>query len=129
MQKKFIELPEKKTVIAMLEKPHTIEDELNNVDKKVGFILHRLDFLFGRNKPSNPYFKSVAKCSEEDSFDINIGRKIAGQKVDNRLHKAMIKQYNRYINMLEDVISTLEQLRNEHITKSLQIEEEIRRNL
>ena len=122
MKKKFIELPEKKTVIAMMEEEHSVSEEILSANKKYAFILNKLDFIFGRSKLGNPYFKSKAIASEDDMFDAKIGREIAGQKVDYKYHKSMISQYNRYISLLEDMIDMLETLRNKHINKRRKIE-------
>lgn len=127
MKKKYIELPEKKTVIAMMDKKHSISEEISSVSKKYAFILNRIDFIFGRNKSNNSYFKSKAIALEDDVFDVKIGREIAGQKVDYKYHKSMISQYNRYILLLENMIDTLENLRNKHIDKRRKIENDMKK--
>lgn len=127
MNKRFIELPEKKMVIAMMEKRHTILEEILPASKKYAFIFNRLDFIFGRKEPSNPYFKSKAIASEDDVFDAKIGREIAGQKVDYKYHKSMICQYNRYILLLEGMINALEELRNKHISERRKIENNMKK--
>jgi len=127
MKKKFIDIPEKNKVIAMMEEKHSIIDEISNMSKKCAFILNRIDFMFGRKGSSNPYFKSEAVAYSPDTFDIKTGRKIAGQKVDYKYHQSMIKQYNRYIELLKDIIDTLERLRNEHISKRIKIVNNMKR--
>lgn len=121
MKKKYVELPEERTVIAMMDKKYSVANELENVSKKYAFILNRIDFIFGRKDSGNPYYKSEAVADENDEFDIKIGREIAGQKVDYKYHKSMIKQYNRYILLLENMIDMLEKLRNKHIDKRRKI--------
>lgn len=127
MKKKFIELPEERTVIAMMEENHTVVKELEKTSKKYAFILNRIDFMFGRKDSGNSYFKSEAVADKNDLFDINIGREIAGQKVDYKYHKSMVKQYNRYILLLENIIDTLENLRNKHIDKRRKIENNMKK--
>lgn len=127
MKKKYYELPEERTVIAMMEKKCSVANELENVSKKYAFILNRIDFIFGRKDSSNPYFKSEAVADENDEFDIQIGREIAGQKADYKYHKSMIKQYNRYILLLENMITALENLRNKHITRKRKIESNMKK--
>lgn len=127
MKKKFIELPEKNTVIAMMENKHSVANEVKTVNKNYEFILNRLDFVFGRKESSNPYYKSKAVADGDDTFDVKTGRKIAGQKADYKYHKSMIDQYNRYILLLENMIDTLEKLRNKHIDKKRKITDNMRK--
>jgi len=127
MKKKFIDIPEKNKVIAMMEEKHSVIDEISNASKKYAFVLNRIDFMFGRKDSTNPYFKSEAVAYLPDTFDVKTGHEIAGQKVDYKYHKSMIKQYNRYIGLLEDIIDTLERLRNEHIAKNRKITKNIRK--
>lgn len=127
MKKRYIELPEERTIIAMMEEKHTVAKELEKVSKKYAFILNRIDFIFGRKGSSNPYFKSEAVADENDSFDVKIGQEIAGQKVDYKYHKSMIIQYNRYILLLENMIATLENLRSKHISKKRKIESNMKK--
>lgn len=129
MKKKFIELPEKNTVIAMMENKHYISEEIKTVNKNYAFILNRIDFIFGRRESSNPYYRSEAVACEGDGFDVKIGRDIAGQKTDYKYHKSMIDQYNRYILLLESMIDALEKLRNKHISKKIKIKNNMKKFL
>lgn len=127
MKKRFIELPEKNTVIAMMENKHSVANEVKTVNKNYEFILNRLDFVFGRKESSNPYYKSKAVSDGDDTFDVKTGREIAGQKADYKYHKSMIDQYNRYILLLENMIDTLEKLRNKHIDRKRKITDNMRK--
>lgn len=127
MKKKFIELPKENTVIAMMENKHSIADEVKTVNKNYAFILNRIDFIFGRKESSNPYYKSTAVATGDDVFDAKIGREITGQKTDYKYHKSMVAQYNRYILLLENMIDTLEKLRNKHISKKRKITENMKK--
>ena len=127
MKKKYIDIPEKKTVIALMDKKYTVTEELESFNKKIAFILNKLDFMFKQNESSNPYFKSKAVAHESDEFDVKVGREIASQKVDYKYHNSMIKQYNRYIDTLENIITTLELLRNKHISKSRKIKSKMKK--
>ena len=127
MKKKFIAIPEKNKVIAMMEEKYSIIDEIKKSNKKFAFVLNRIDFMFNRKDSSNPYFKSEAVAYSPDVFDIEIGREIAGQKVEYKYHRSMVTQYNRYIGLLEDIIDFLERLRNEHISKSRKITDNMKR--
>lgn len=127
MKKKFIDIPEKNKVIAMMEEKYSIIDEIKKSNKKFAFVLNRIDFMFNRKDSSNPYFKSEAVAYPPDVFDIEIGREIAGQKVEYKYHRSMVTQYNRYIGLLEDIIDFLERLRNEHISKSRKITDNMKR--
>lgn len=127
MKKRYVELPEKNTVIAMMENKHSIADEVITVNKNYAFILNRIDFVFGREESSNPYYKSKAVANGNDVFDIKTGREIAGQKTDYKYHKSMVDQYNRHILMLENMIDVLEKLRNKHIEKKRKIKDNIKK--
>ena len=127
MKKKFIELPKENTVIAMMENKHSIADEVKTVNKNYAFILNRIDFVFGRKESSNPYYKSTAVADVNDTFDAKVGREIAGQKTDYKYHKSMVDQYNRHILLLENMIDTLEKLRNRHIDKKRRITDNMKR--
>ena len=123
MNKKFIVIPEKKTVIAMLEKNIALVDELKNVNENFAFILNRIDFIFGRTKSSNSLFKSYAKCVDTDTFDESISKKIASKKVETKFHTSMCKQCNRYIRFLEEMIDALKEIRYLHETVLKEIKE------
>jgi hypothetical protein len=125
VKKRFIEIPEKKMVIAMLDKKYSAVDEVKRINHRAAFILNRTDFIFGRAPLANSYFKSIARCNGNDTYDRKIGRNIARRKVDYKYHKSMANQYNYYIRLLEDIIAMLEQLRNEHIQERLHIESEM----
>lgn len=127
MKKRFIELPEKNTVIAMMEKKPSIIKEIESANKGYAFVLNKLEFMFGRKESSNPHFKSEAVAHDGDEFDIKIGRQIAEQKVDYKYHKSMVSQYNRYISLLENIITALENLRNKHISKKRKIENNMKK--
>lgn len=127
MKKRFIELPKKNTVIAMMEEKPSIIKEIESVNKSYSFVLNKLEFMFGRKESGNPYFKSKAVAHDGDEFDIRIGRQIAEQKVDYKYHKSMVSQYNRYISLLENIITTLESLRNKHIGKKRKIENSMKK--
>lgn len=129
MKKKYIELQEKNTVIAMMDEKPSIIKEIEDINKNYAFILNKIDFIFRCSKSSNPYFKSKAVAQAGDIFDIRIGKKIAGQKVDYKYHKSMVDQYNRYILVLECIITALENLRNKHIGKKIKIENSIKKFL
>lgn len=127
MKKRFIELPERNTIIAMMEKKPSIIEEIKGVNKSYAFVLNKLEFMFGRKESSNPYFRSEAVAHDGDEFDIKIGREIAEQKVDYKYHKSMVSQYNKYILLLENIITTLENLRNKHISKKRKIENSMKK--
>lgn len=127
MKKRYIELPEKNTIIAMMENKHSIANEVKTVNKNYAFILNRIDFIFGRKESSNPYYKSTAVADRDDVFDLKTGREIAGQKTDYKYHKSMIDQYNRHILLLENMIDILEKLRNKHIDKKRKIADNMKK--
>lgn len=127
MKKRYVELPEKNTVIAMMENRHSVADEVKTVNKNYAFILNRIDFVFGRKESGNPYYRSTAVSDGDDTFDAKIGREIAGQKTDYKYHKSMVDQYNRHILLLENMIDTLEKLRNKHIEKKRKITDNMKK--
>lgn len=127
MQKKFIEEAENQCVIAIMKDCNTAKDETRETNPKTGSILDMLDMAFGQDMAANTTYKGVAKCSGGDVFKPETGHVIAGQKASHKYHKSMAKQYNRYIAMLEDTVTVLEQLRNIHIKKSLNIEENLKK--
>lgn len=127
MKKRFIELPDKNTVIAMMEEKYSITKEVEKVNKNYAFIVNKIDFIFGRKESSNPYYKSEAVAHNGDEFDVKIGREIAGQKTDYKYHRSMVDQYNRYILLLESMIDTLEKLRNKHISKKMKIKNNMKK--
>lgn len=127
MKKRFIELPGRNTVIAMMEKKPSIIKEVESANKKYAFVLNRLEFMFGQRESSNPYFKSTAVAHNGDEFDVETGREIAEQKVDYKYHKSMVNQYNKYISLLENIITVLENLRNKHISKKRKIENNMKK--
>lgn len=127
MQKKFIEGTENQCVIAIMKDCNTAKDETRETNPKTGSVLDMLDMAFGQDKAANTDYKGIAKCSGGDVFNLETGRVIAGQKASHKYHKSMAKQYNRYITMLEDTVTALEQLRNVHIKKSLNIEENLKK--
>ncbi len=127
MQKKFIEETENQCVIAIMEGCGTAKDETRNTNPKTCSVLDMFDMAFGQDTVANTSYKGVAKCSGGDVFNLETGRLVAGQKASHKYHKSMVKQYNRYIHMLEDTVTVLEQLRNIHIKKSLNIEENLKK--
>lgn len=127
MQKKFIEEAENQCVIAIMKDCDTAKDETRETNPKTGSMLNMLDMVFGQDTAINTTYKGVARCSGGDVFNLETGRVIAGQKASHKYHKSMVKQYNRYITMLEDTVTILEQLRNIHIRKSLNIEENLKK--
>lgn len=127
MQKKFIEEAENQYVIAIITDCNTAKGEARETNPKTGSVLDMFDMAFGQDTAANKTYKGVARCSGGDVFNLETGRLIAGQKASHKYHKSIAKQYNRYINMLEETVTTLEQLRNIHIKKSLNIEENLKK--
>lgn len=127
MQKKFIEEAENQCVIAIMKDCNTAKGEARETSLKTGSVLDMFDMAFGQDTAADTTYKGVARCSGGDVFNPETGRVIAGQKASHKYHKSMAKQYNRYIAMLEDTVTVLEQLRNIHIKKSLNIEENLKK--
>jgi hypothetical protein len=127
MKKKYIEQPENRKVIAMLQERQEVIDEVSNYNQKMADILYIIDEIVGKQTSKNPTYKSCAICDDRDEFDVKIGRKIAADKVDLKYHTAMTKKYNRYIGMLEDIIIVLEGLRNVHLQKRLLAEDDLQK--
>lgn len=55
----------------------------------------------------NKYFKAygVAKCSPEDTFDAERGKRIAMAKAENQIYLDALRHIEPYVNNMNDVIS------------------------
>lgn len=89
-------------------------DSRLNLDEKwlLGWMLShntRFDIVYGG--------KGVARCSDDDAFDVNTGKIIASAKADKQLHRQMARCYDDVIGQLEDVLDEAKRLKACHEDK------------
>lgn len=97
---KYVQIPEKKMTIAILE--NCRYDAAVKIAKVVG----RTDSLcFNPEKylMANS-FRAIAKCSPEDAWDAEVGKAVAKAKVMKKYYKAYDKRLDAFTNDLNDAM-------------------------
>lgn len=69
--------------------------------------------------------KGVARCSDDDAFDVNTGKIIASAKADKQLHRQMVHCYDETIRQLENVLAETKRLKACHEDKIRRCEDVI----
>lgn len=73
-------------------------------DEKFGYIRYH---NFAYDVAMNSRYKATARCSPEDTFDENIGKQIAFDRLQIKYWVAYNKRINRIINKVSNIIDSL----------------------
>ena len=64
------------------------------------------------NCPSSSYFVGVAKCSPEDEFDVEVGKRLAAARMLKKYYKTKLRMLNDAAEWLDKKMISLEDLMN-----------------
>lgn len=111
--KKFISKPENMVTIGFANEPCDLSDEINKINgvsENVKMVLHRLLNLSSQGRVWNHGihdFKSVARCSDDDTWNEETGRKVADARNKMKFHDYRLRQLGRMLDLLFDVDDAL----------------------
>lgn len=102
---RYIQLPEKKMTIAILE--NTRYSAVSKIAKAIG---NTKSLCFDPDRYVMPNsFKAIAKCSPEDQWDADVGKVVAKAKVMRKYYKS----YDKMLDMFsKDIMNLLEGVDN-----------------
>ena len=125
MKKIYIDKNKRRVVVNLHDK-ETVQDELKRLDENLFDLINSIKFP-NKNKDEEKVFTGIAKCQDSDYFDENVGLDIAECKAYYKYHKSMVNEYNEKIIYLNKTIRHLEELRNLHIRKHINIDNYLKR--
>lgn len=125
-KKNFIVKPESKRVIAAIQKPVSVlEDLKKNSSHITSKVVMQILLTYDIEKSTNSNYKAIACCDERDEFDEKIGKKIASKKCDAKYHMRKVKQYKRILKILEQISNEIHHIYYSHSAKLKKIEQEL----
>lgn len=132
MRKKFYVKPDDGVVVARYEVGHapSIDEEIFHGGKcceSTKDLMGNFSLLFTRKDLPIDSLKAIAVCDDEDSFDENAGKDIAGSKLDLKYHMKLAKQYERLLTVLIRAMGELNNLANYHWEKVKNIQDDLDR--
>ena len=117
---KFVVNPEKRTVAAVTY-PDRFDmiKEIYRAKQDVAILVEKVLRLSDETLPQfdcrfDYKFVGVAKCSEEDTFDVEFGKELAKHRALFRYHENVIRKYARARSLLEKADLYLEELIDKH---------------
>ena len=110
---KYYVVPEDKKIIAVLQNCEW--DALNKIEKMWG----NFDCMMSSRKymMKNQY-RVVVKCHEDDTFDVEIGKKIAKDKLMKRYYKDFDARIQMFRNDLAKTLARVDEYIKENAAKS-----------
>lgn len=70
-------------------------------------------------------FKGKAVALAMDDFDVGIGKKIAGLKIDYKYHVLMMKRYKYLMKMMKKLLNECKRLEREHFAYAVKCDYEL----
>lgn len=95
----------------------SILNEFNPNDKKFAALLQETNRIYKKELPhgySNIDCLSFSECLNDDTYSEEVGKTIAGAKVDYKYHKRIINKCNGYIKLFTTIINKLEEIKRHH---------------
>ena len=74
---------------------YVINGIINNVSSKISF-----DPSYDSELLMRDSYKAVAKCDNEDEFNVEIGKKIALEKLIDRYHKSLNNRIDKFVRLI-----------------------------
>lgn len=101
---KFFVNEEKRTVVAIVE--NCTNDFRSRISKNPFFSVIYVadDYKGGEWTFMNDSYKGIAKCSPEDTFDVEIGKTIAMNRALRKYYSDLRNKYSCFMDMLYEVI-------------------------
>lgn len=126
----FIINEEKKTVVCIAH--DCALDLIRDIQKNFSSKPSRLmDFLMDRTHVVDDFmledtYKGIAKCQDEDVFDVEIGKAIAIKKMRVNYNIAKAKKLSKFVNLYDEVLTVFDaELKDYYINNACRAEEKI----